>query len=90
MGYVVVVQIPSNMGDFPHIFHTELYSGDHYRTKKEAMPELEEAKKKPQFVGAWIDFRCNDDCEECEFYDSGSDLCRLVYTDTDAPVYKTI
>lgn len=79
MGYVVVVDIPSNMGDFPHVFHTELYSGDHYRTRNEALPELEEAKKNPQFVGAWIEFRCNDDCETCAQYVKSSDLCGLVY-----------
>lgn len=77
MGYVVVVDIPSNMGDFPHIMHTELYSGDHYRTGKEALPELEEAKKNPQFPGAWIEFRCNDDCENCDLYVKSSDLCGL-------------
>lgn len=80
MGYVVVVDIPPNMGDFPHIFHTELYSGDHYRTRNEALPELEEAKKNPQFVGAWIEFRCNDDCENCDLYVKSSDLCGLVET----------
>ena len=80
MGYVVVVDIPSNMGDFPHVFHTELYSGDHYRTRNEALPELEEAKKNPQFVGAWIEFRCDDDCGNCDLYVKSSDLCRLVGT----------
>lgn len=81
MGYVVVVDIPSNMGDSPHIFHTELYSGDHYRTRNEALPELEEAKKNPQYVGAWIEFRCNGDCETCAQYVKSSDLCGLVYQD---------
>lgn len=80
MGYVVVVDIPSNTGDFTHIFHTELYSGDHYRTRNEALPELEEAKKNPKFVGAWIEFRCNDDCGNCNLYVKSSDLCGLVET----------
>lgn len=80
MGYVVVVEIPSNIGDFPHIMHTELHSGKHYRTSKEALPELEEAKKKPQFLNASIEFRCNDDCENCEHYVKSSDLCGLIET----------
>ena len=80
MGYVVVVEIPSNIGDFPYIMHTELYSGDHYRTRNEAIPELEEAKKNPQFPEAWIEFRCNDNCENCEHYVKSSDLCGLVET----------
>lgn len=84
MGYVVVVDIPSNMEDFPHIMHTELYSGDHYRTRKEALPEWEEAKKKPQFAGAWIEFRCNDDCENCDLYVKSYDLCALC-----EPIYSS-
>ncbi len=78
MGYVVVVSIPHSEEDFPDIFHIEPYSGDHYRTKEEALPELEEAKKDPKFPEAWVEFRCDDVCEECYFYQKDGDICKLV------------
>jgi hypothetical protein len=87
--YYVVVTVPTPEDAFPDLFHKEYYS-DGYKTKQEALPELEEAKNDSRFIDAWIEFTCDDQCEECEFFDQESDICRLVYTDTDAPVYKTI
>lgn len=77
MGYVVVVTIPHSEADFPDIYHVEEYSGDHYRTKEEALPELEEAKKDPKYPEAWIEFRCDDDCEHCNYYQLSGDICTL-------------
>ncbi len=77
MGYVVVVAIPHSEADFPDIYHIEEYS-DHYNHKSEALPELEEAKKDPKYPEAWIEFRCDDKCEECEFYQQEGDICKLV------------
>lgn len=79
MGYVVVVEVPHPEEYFPDLYHVEEYS-DHYRTKKEALPELEEAKKDPKYPDAWIEFRCDDKCEECEFYQIDGDICKLVFS----------
>lgn len=77
MGYVVVVTIPHSEADFPDLFHFEEYS-DHYKYRLEALPELEEAKADPRYQEAWIEFRCDDICEECEFYQQEGDICKLV------------
>ena len=80
MGYLVVVTVPHPEEYFPDLFSTEEYSGDHYHTREEALPELEEAKKDPRFPEAWVEFRCDDDCEHCEMYNASSDLCGLIET----------
>ena len=87
--YYVVVTVPTPEDAFPDLFHKEYYSGDGYKTREDAQNEYYEALNDSRFIDAWIEFTCDDKCEECQFYEQESDICKLVYTDTDRPVYKT-
>lgn len=79
--YYVVVTIPMPEDAIPDLFQAELYSGDPYKHRSDAQNEYYEALNDSRFIDAWIEFRCDDDCEECEFYDFGSDVCKLVYSE---------
>ena len=79
--YYVVVTVPTPEDAFPDLFQTELHSGVSYDHRSDAQNEYYEALNDSRFIYAWIEFRCDDQCEKCEFYDFGSDLCKLVYSE---------